>query len=159
MGLVVDADLPVAEITPEVDIDNASVRFEGVLQLLEATNVIRLARERALQIELERHSPTLRRPVSRRADPLGRGVVTLIMAMVMVAAGAVLMLWLMAVIIVAMMVMAMIIMSVRGTMVMLAVGAVDMLHAQPLDEGFLAPSARDDPDQPRELLRLRHVAP
>jgi hypothetical protein len=154
----VDADLRIARITPEVDLGDAAMLPEGGPQLLEAAYLICLARKRGLQIELESGSPTLRRPVSRRTDPLGRVMVVMTMIMIMVAPRAMHMavIMIMVMVIMAMVIMPMIVAVVMG-MIVLAVGAVHVrLHKEP--RARLLHRARGQPHQLPELLRLRHVA-
>jgi hypothetical protein len=148
----VDADLRIARIPPEVDLGDSAMLLEGGVELLEAAYFIRLAWKCGLQIELEGGAPTLCWPVSGRTHPLGRVVVMVTMAMIviMVAVRTMLM-------VVVMTVCMPMIVVVIMLMVMLAVGAVHvLLHDEPL--ALLRRRARDKPHQLPELLRLRHVA-
>jgi hypothetical protein len=73
-----------------VHVDDAVMGLQCLLQLLEATVVVRLARQRSLQVELERDATTLRRAIARRADLLRlRVVVMMPITVVVVARGAV----------------------------------------------------------------------
>jgi Flp pilus assembly protein TadB len=139
----VDADFREAGVAAEVDLGDASMLPEGGLELLEAAYLIRLTRERGLQIELERDSPTLRRPVRGRADPLGR-VMVMVVTMTMI------------VVVMTMVVTMTMVVVMAVVMVMIAGGAVHMLHDEPLP--LLARIDRGQPHQLPELLRLRHVA-
>ena len=132
-----------ARVAPDVDLGDAAILPEGRLELLEAAYLIRLARKGGIQIELESGSPTLRRPMPRRTNPLGRVVVVMAMIMIMVAPRTMHMSVIMIMVVVmpvvmGMVIMAMVVMTVRMTMivimvmVVLAVGAVHvLLHEQP----------------------------
>ncbi|AKF86890.1 hypothetical protein MFUL124B02_35465 [Myxococcus fulvus 124B02] len=71
-------------------VEDAVVGLQRLLQLLEAAVVVRLSRQRSLQVELERDAATLRRTIARRADLLRlRVVVMMPVTVVVVARGAV----------------------------------------------------------------------
>ncbi|GMT98768.1 hypothetical protein KH5H1_28870 [Corallococcus caeni] len=77
-----------ARVAAQVHVGDAVLRFQGRLQPLEAALVVRLSRQRALQIQLERGAAPFRRTVGRRTDDaLGVGMSMVVMPVV-VAMGA-----------------------------------------------------------------------